>query len=133
MGVEKHELAGVPETLLIPLWARAREQTREKPLIIDPTAARIVASLDYDFGQFERKNVATEDFCVRANLIDQVVRDALGTGDVASSSSARGSILVSTGRAKRRRGGWRSIFRKSSRCGSVFSIRTRSERSLLVR
>lgn len=78
MANEKHELSGVPETLLIPLWARAIEQTREKPLIVDPTAAKVVQSLDYDFEQFARKKVATENFLVRATLMDQVVREALG-------------------------------------------------------
>ncbi len=78
MGTESHQLSGVPETLLIPLWARAIEQSRERPLIVDPTAAKIVQSLEYDFDQFARKKVATENFCVRATLIDQFVRDALG-------------------------------------------------------
>lgn len=78
MGVEKHQLAGVPETLLIPLWARAIEQSRAQPLIVDPTAARIVATLDFDFDTFARKKVATENFCVRATLIDQVALDAIG-------------------------------------------------------
>jgi methyltransferase (TIGR00027 family) len=77
MKSEKHELSGVPETLLIPLWARAVEQTREKPLIIDPTAAKIVQSLDYDFDQFARKNVAGENFLVRATLMDQIIREAI--------------------------------------------------------
>ncbi len=78
MKAESHELSGVPETLLIPLWARAIEQSRDQPLIIDPTAAKIVQSLEYDFDHFKRKKVAAENFCVRANLMDQIVVDALG-------------------------------------------------------
>lgn len=78
MKAESHQLSGVPETLLIPLWARAIEQSRAQPLIHDPTAEMVLQSLDYDFEQFEKKKVAAENFCVRAKLIDQVVRDALG-------------------------------------------------------
>lgn len=70
-------LDGVPETLLIPLWARAVEQSHPRPLIVDPHAARIVAMLDYDFAQFERKRVETENFCVRSRVIDQVVSEIL--------------------------------------------------------
>ena len=31
------DLDGVPETLLIPLWARAQEQSQLDPIIVDPT------------------------------------------------------------------------------------------------
>ena len=76
-------LGGVPETLLIPLWARAVEQERSDPLIVDPDAARIVKTLDYDFSQFRRKRVETENFCVRSRVIDdavsQILRDCPGT------------------------------------------------------
>jgi O-methyltransferase involved in polyketide biosynthesis len=72
------DLTGAPETLLIPLWARARENLRPDGLIRDPFAARIVDSLDFDFAAFERHQVAGVDFCVRARLMDDLVQDALG-------------------------------------------------------
>lgn len=71
------ELAGVPETLLIPLWARAVEQRRPDPLIVDPDSARIVETLDYDFDQFEKKRVEGENFCVRSRVMDEVVSEIL--------------------------------------------------------
>ena len=71
------QLAGVPETLLIPLWARAIEQSRSDPLIVDPDAARIVAALNYDFGKFQRQRVETENFCVRSRVMDEVVSEIL--------------------------------------------------------
>lgn len=71
------DLTGAPETLLIPLWARARENFRPDGLIRDPFAARIVESLDFDFDTFERHHVAGVDFCLRARLMDDLVKDAL--------------------------------------------------------
>lgn len=78
-------LAGVPETLLIPLWARARENVRPDGLIRDPFAAEIVESLDFDFSTFAQHNVAAVDFCVRARLMDDLVRDGLAEGPVGRS------------------------------------------------
>lgn len=71
------DLTGAPETLLIPLWARARENVRPDGLIRDPFAAEIVDSLEFDFATFERHHVAGVDFCVRARLMDDLVQEAL--------------------------------------------------------
>ncbi len=71
------QLGGVPETLLIPLWARALEQRRANPLIVDPDSTRIIESLDYDFTRFEKKRVETENFCVRSRVVDDVVSEIL--------------------------------------------------------
>lgn len=71
------ELTGVPETLLIPLWARAMEQSQTTPLIVDPDSARIVESLQYDFSAFHRKQVEAENFCVRSRVMDQLLSEIL--------------------------------------------------------
>ena len=71
------QLGGVPETLLIPLWARALEQLHANPLIVDPDSTRIMALLDYDFNKFRNKRVDSENFCVRARVIDEVVSEIL--------------------------------------------------------
>lgn len=71
------QLGGVPETLLIPLWARAEEQKRPDPIIVDPEAVRIVQELDYDFDNFRRKRVETENFCVRSRVMDEVIAEIL--------------------------------------------------------
>ncbi|HLF36115.1 MAG TPA: hypothetical protein VI583_17860, partial [Cyclobacteriaceae bacterium] len=42
-------LGHVQETLLLPLWGRAVESRKEKPLLIDAKAVEIVNSIDYDF------------------------------------------------------------------------------------
>jgi len=43
------ELGGVQETLLLPLWGRAVETRKARPLLVDQTAVRIIETLDYDF------------------------------------------------------------------------------------
>jgi O-methyltransferase involved in polyketide biosynthesis len=50
----KVELGAVQETLLIPLAARARETRRRRPLLRDPKAAEILASVDYDTKKYGR-------------------------------------------------------------------------------
>jgi len=70
-------LEGVPETLLIPLWARAVEQSRPDPLVVDPDSASIVETLNYDFTQFQKQRVEAENFCVRSRVIDEVVSEIL--------------------------------------------------------
>ncbi len=47
-------LAHVQETLLLPLWGRAVESKKEKPLLIDPKAVEIINSIDYDFSTIEK-------------------------------------------------------------------------------
>lgn len=70
-------LDGVPETLLIPLWARAQEQSRPDPIIIDPMAQRIVEALDYDFSRFTSQRVDGENFCIRSKVMDSLISDIL--------------------------------------------------------
>jgi O-methyltransferase involved in polyketide biosynthesis len=41
----------VQETLLIPLYGRAVENRKGEPVLRDPRAEEIVASIDYDFDQ----------------------------------------------------------------------------------
>jgi len=49
------KLTGVQETLFLPLWGRARETQKSKPLLIDNTAVSIVESIDYDFSKIAAK------------------------------------------------------------------------------
>ena len=48
----KVELGAVQETLFIPLAARARETRRRRPVLRDPKAAGILASVDFDTGKY---------------------------------------------------------------------------------
>jgi len=55
MNTTKITLEGVQETLLLPLWGRAIETRKKKPLLIDNEAVRIINSLDYDFSLIQKK------------------------------------------------------------------------------
>jgi O-methyltransferase involved in polyketide biosynthesis len=70
-------LAGVSETLLMPLWAKAMESRRADPILRDPKAAEMAAAIDYDFDRFARLRVDATGYCIRAALVDGLVRDFL--------------------------------------------------------
>jgi len=53
-GTIINELGSVQKTLLLPLWGRAVETRKPRPLLVDPTAVRIIESLDYDFATIDR-------------------------------------------------------------------------------
>lgn len=50
----KVKLGAVQETLFIPLAARARETRRRRPVLRDPKAAEILASVDFDTNKYGR-------------------------------------------------------------------------------
>ncbi|RJP76718.1 MAG: class I SAM-dependent methyltransferase [Candidatus Zixiibacteriota bacterium] len=69
----KIHLTGVPETALIPLWARAAEMRRPDALVRDPRAAEWLAALDYDFSRFSGTWMSQLGVAVRTRLLDQAV------------------------------------------------------------
>ena len=46
-------LKGIPETLLIAVWARAAATQDENPIIQDHKAVEMISQIDYDFSRFE--------------------------------------------------------------------------------
>lgn len=65
-------LAGVPETMLVPLWNRSAEVGRADALINDPLSADLVRRIDYDFrGRFGEPNAT---HAIRARVCDDLVR-----------------------------------------------------------
>jgi O-methyltransferase involved in polyketide biosynthesis len=73
------QLTGPQATLLMPLWARARESRRTDAILRDDTAVKIVDSLEFDFERFARQRVPTVDYCLRASIFDRLVRNYLAT------------------------------------------------------
>jgi len=73
MKVPVH-LGTVQETLLVPLWARAREAGEAQPILSDSRAAAIQARLDYDFAPLEGAQASRVGCCVRGRLVDRWVR-----------------------------------------------------------
>lgn len=68
-------LGDVQETLLIPLYGRAKDATTSTPVLADEKAVELVANIDYDFAKFRGPSLAGS--VLRASIFDQYVRDFL--------------------------------------------------------
>jgi O-methyltransferase involved in polyketide biosynthesis len=71
------KLGNVQKTLLLPLWGRAVESQKEKPLFVDKTAIEIIQSIDYDFGTLSKGLSETSilGWVYRSLLIDEVIKE----------------------------------------------------------
>ena len=59
---QKHEFKSiVAETLLIPLYMRAKESHRDNPILNDKTAERLADNLEYDYSKFDGAKLSEED------------------------------------------------------------------------
>lgn len=69
-------LGSVQKTLLLPLWGRAVETAKPRPLLVDPTAAAIVGALDYDFAGMARNlsRITRLAWIARSLHMDRAVR-----------------------------------------------------------
>ncbi|SKA72015.1 class I SAM-dependent methyltransferase [Desulfobaculum bizertense] len=67
-------LQGIPETLLIPLWARAVESKKAQPIVVDSTAADMLTHINFDFSVFEKVWLSQLGVAVRTMLLDNAVR-----------------------------------------------------------
>lgn len=72
-------LGDVQKTMLLPLWGRAVETKKEKPLLVDEAAVRIIDRLDFDFQPMAANlDELTQIAWIKRSLIgDQVVRSFL--------------------------------------------------------
>jgi len=72
----KIDLGDVQETLMLPLWARAREADKDNPVICDTYAKDIVQRIDYDFSQIEESHMADNQgvWAIRAYNFDNIVK-----------------------------------------------------------
>ena len=68
------DLTTLSETLFIPLWARAVEQQKPAPLLVDPVAPKMLARLDYDFSQYAKATASQAGCCGRTCLFDEQAR-----------------------------------------------------------
>jgi len=75
--IDISNLTEAQATLLMPLWARAVENRRPNPLIIDHKAVAIVDDLDFDFDVFIQRRVPQADYCIRATVLDRLVVEFL--------------------------------------------------------
>lgn len=74
--IEIKSLGEVQETLLIPLFGRALENQKIRPLIHDPASAKIVEMLDYDFRKFSDPDSlrSLTRTTIRTSIIDDWVK-----------------------------------------------------------
>jgi O-methyltransferase involved in polyketide biosynthesis len=72
-------LGSVQKTLLLPLWGRAVESRKAKPLLVDRTAAEIVGKLDHDFSTMAAKihPITRLTWIARALHVDRTLRELL--------------------------------------------------------
>jgi O-methyltransferase involved in polyketide biosynthesis len=72
-------LGSIQKTLLLPLWGRAVETNKPRPLLTDPMAVRIVDSIDYDFSTIAANIsfVTQLAWIARSLHIDRTVREFL--------------------------------------------------------
>ena len=72
-------LGNVQKTLFLPLWGRAMETRKKRPMLVDEAAARIIDQVDYDFSQMASKldDLSQIAWIRRAMICDRVVKNFL--------------------------------------------------------
>ncbi len=81
----KIDLGAVQETLILPLWARAKEMEKKNPIVYDTYARDIVARIDYDFSKIEAGRVADHQvvWAICAYNFDNIVKTFLANNSSA--------------------------------------------------
>lgn len=82
-------IGGIPETMLIPLWAKGAETRRPDGILRDESAVAILEQLDYDFGKFAKSKLSQLGCAVRSVLIDNALKEVL--------SRHPGAVVVNLG------------------------------------
>ncbi|HXK11024.1 MAG TPA: class I SAM-dependent methyltransferase [Vicinamibacteria bacterium] len=79
MSESTRGLGSVQKTLLLPLWGRAVETRRRRPLLVDRAAVEIVGKLDYDFSTMATRlhPVTRLAWIARALHVDRTVQGFL--------------------------------------------------------
>jgi O-methyltransferase involved in polyketide biosynthesis len=70
-------LTGVPETLLIPLYVRAKESRRPDAMQRDDIAVAVIDQLDYDFTRIKLQGHDELGIILRLREFDRFARDFL--------------------------------------------------------
>ncbi len=75
--MNKITLTEEKETLLIPLFGKAKENRKKHPLLVDKKAVEIVNQIDYNFKSLKIPEKTNMMMCLRAKLIDNFVKGFL--------------------------------------------------------
>ncbi|QQE10389.1 class I SAM-dependent methyltransferase [Planctomycetota bacterium] len=73
----KVELGAVQETLVLPLWARARELDERRPILRDEVAKGVLERMDYDFSKLDGSKYYQVVMAARHHAFDQYVKKFL--------------------------------------------------------
>ncbi len=70
------KLGSVQETLLLPLWGRAIETQKQKPLLVDKKAVSIINSIPYDFATISENisNLSRLSWIARSIYFDKEIK-----------------------------------------------------------
>ena len=74
---EKVNVAGVPETMVQTLYARAKETKKQNAKIKDEIAVELVEKLDYDFSIADKDNAMNYGVIARTTVLDRMVEQYL--------------------------------------------------------
>jgi methyltransferase (TIGR00027 family) len=69
----EHALAGIPETLLISVWARAAATEEAEAIVRDEKAVEMVSQIDYDFSRFGESRLTRLGVAIRTVLLDNAL------------------------------------------------------------
>jgi O-methyltransferase involved in polyketide biosynthesis len=67
-------LKGIPETLLIPLWAKVIETKHSNPIIKDYKAIEIMKQIEYNFSKFNGEWATQISIAVRTEILDKATQ-----------------------------------------------------------
>ena len=70
----QRNLEGVPETLLIPLWARAVESKQPHPIIKDEKTIEIMDKIEYNFSKFDNEWPTQVSIAIRTEILDNATK-----------------------------------------------------------
>ena len=74
---DRIQLGSIQETLLLPLWGRAVETQKQRPLLVDHKAVAIINSLPYDFSAISKNINKFVQFgwVARSNYFDKRIKE----------------------------------------------------------
>ncbi len=74
---EKINLGSIQKTLLLPLWGRAFETKKTKPLLVDKKAVSIIENIPYDFDQISNKvsKISQLSWIARSIFFDKKIKE----------------------------------------------------------
>jgi O-methyltransferase involved in polyketide biosynthesis len=73
------ELGNVQKTLFLPLWGRAMETKKARPLLVDKKAVEIMEKVDFDFSSIAANMSPLSQFAwiLRSKYVDEIIKNFL--------------------------------------------------------